>query len=84
MQHGVVSPTGRYVAFISNSPLVPEDTNGVYDVFVRDHAANSTVRVSVTSGSPGTQGNGVSDRAQIASGGNFVSRGMSMTLQSPT
>ncbi|MCW6007262.1 hypothetical protein K1W54_22350 [Micromonospora sp. CPCC 205371] len=46
-----VSPTmsadGRYVAFTSEAALVPGDTNGVADVFLRDLRTGTTVRVSL-------------------------------------
>lgn len=46
-----ISADGRIVSFASVAPnLVPGDTNGAYDVFVRDMAKNSTVRASVGSG----------------------------------
>lgn len=42
------SGTGRFVAFVSAaSDLVPDDGNGVHDVFVRDLATGVTARVSV-------------------------------------
>lgn len=45
-----ISGDGRYVAFASDSDnLVAGDTNDVDDVFVRDRAAGTTVRVSVDS-----------------------------------
>jgi Tol biopolymer transport system component len=45
-----VSADGRYVAFVSlASNLVPGDTNGVPDVFVRDRSTGQTTRVSVSS-----------------------------------
>ena len=45
-----ISGNGRYVAFQSDANnLVPGDTNGRYDVFVRDLVAGTTQRVSVTS-----------------------------------
>lgn len=45
-----VSGDGRFVVFGSNaSDLVAGDTNGAYDVFVRDLDARTTERVSVTS-----------------------------------
>ena len=51
----VISADGRFVAFESASPqLVPGDTNGVIDVFVRDVQAGTTTRVSVTTA--GVQG----------------------------
>ena len=43
-----VSADGRYVAFTSKaSNLVPGDTNGKADVFVRDRTAGTTVQASV-------------------------------------
>src|SRR5438067_2367503 len=43
-----VSADGRYVAFYSQATnLVPGDTNGTFDVFVRDLLTNTTTRVSV-------------------------------------
>jgi Tol biopolymer transport system component len=44
----VMTPDGRYVAFVSDaSNLVPNDTNGIADVFVRDLQAQATTLVSV-------------------------------------
>ncbi len=44
-----ISSDGRFVAFTSSSTnLVPGDTNGVEDVFVRDRATRRTIRVSMT------------------------------------
>ena len=46
----VLSDSGRYVAFVSSaSNLVPADTNGVADVFVRDRSTGALTRVSATS-----------------------------------
>ena len=43
-------PDGRFTAFLSSATnLVPGDTNGVVDVFVRDNFAGTTTRVSTTS-----------------------------------
>ncbi len=43
-----ISADGRFVAFWSRATnLVPGDTNGSVDVFVRDLAANTTTRVSL-------------------------------------
>ncbi|HVF21145.1 MAG TPA: hypothetical protein VNA14_13015 [Mycobacteriales bacterium] len=45
-----ITPDGRFVSFSSvASDLVPGDTNGTADVFVRDLVAKRTIRVSVTS-----------------------------------
>lgn len=59
-----VTPDGRYIVFASGAnDLVPGDTNGATDVFVRDRLLGTTTRVSVpdpgVTGSP-TQGNGSS------------------------
>src|SRR5436190_2013155 len=51
-----VSADGRYVAFPSAaSNLVPGDTNGRTDVFVRDRQTGTTSRVSLSG--TGAQGN---------------------------
>jgi Tol biopolymer transport system component len=45
-----MTPDGRYIAFESTATdLVPGDTNGMSDVFVRDRVAGTTQRVSVKS-----------------------------------
>jgi Tol biopolymer transport system component len=63
-----ISPDGRFVSFGSNATnLVPEDTNGVMDVFVHDRQKGQTLRVSVAS--DGTQGNESSGFTLIASNG---------------
>jgi len=52
-----ISGNGQVVAFQSDATnLVPNDTNGVADVFVRDLVADTTTRVSVATG--GTQAGG--------------------------
>jgi Tol biopolymer transport system component len=49
----VMTPDGRYVAFVSAATsLVPDDTNGLADVFVRDLKSGVTTLVSV--GAEGT------------------------------
>jgi Tol biopolymer transport system component len=45
-----MTPDGRYVVFMSEaSNLVPGDTNGARDIFVRDRLADTTTRVNVSS-----------------------------------
>jgi Tol biopolymer transport system component len=70
-QDGIsVSADGTLVAFVSGSPnLVAGDTNGVRDVFVRNVATGTTVRVSVGAGG---QANGGSSNARISADGRFV------------
>jgi len=73
-----VSADGRYVAFASDATnLVPSDTNGFTDVFVRDTCVGapagctpSTVRVSVDSN--GAQANGFSFSPAISADGRYV------------
>jgi Tol biopolymer transport system component len=66
-----ISLGGRFVAFASDaSNLVPGDTNGAADIFVRDRRAGQTTRVSVSS--RGAQGNAPSTQAEISANGRFV------------
>jgi hypothetical protein len=66
-----INADGRYVAFGSNATnLVPGDTNGCSDVFVRDRVAGTTERVSVSSA--GAQAMGHSHGPAISSDGRFV------------
>ena len=66
-----VSADGRYVAFTSDAAnLVPGDTNGASDVFVRDLRAGTTSRVSVSS--TGTQPNGRSGVPSVSADGRYV------------
>jgi Tol biopolymer transport system component len=66
-----ISADGSAVAFASYATnLVPDDTNGQFDVFVRDRAAGTTLRASVaTSGAEGDQG---SFYPAISGNGRFV------------
>ncbi|MFQ6048882.1 MAG: TolB family protein [Phycisphaerae bacterium] len=66
-----VSGDGRFVAFQSAaSNLVPDDTNGNWDIFVHDRTTGQTSRVSVDSA--GTQANGPSKRPAISYDGRYV------------
>jgi hypothetical protein len=63
--------SGAFVAFSSRaSNLVPGDTNGVADIFVRNHKTGTTERVSVGAG--GAQANGASRRPSISADGRYV------------
>ena len=44
-----ISSDNRFVALTSPSPLVADDTNGVFDSYVRDVLSGQTIRVSVSS-----------------------------------
>jgi Tol biopolymer transport system component len=66
-----ISRDGRYVVFMSlGSNLVAGDTNGKFDVFVRDRVAGQTQRVSVSSA--GAQGNEESRFGSISADGRYV------------
>ncbi len=68
----VVSADGRFVAFVSTaSNLVPDDTNDVSDIFVRDRTASVTVLVSVARNSAAS-GSGPSDCPVLTPDGRFV------------
>ena len=66
-----VSTDGRYVTFASSADnLVPGDTHGKTDIFLRDTAANTTTLVSV--GQSGAPGDDTSSDAQISSNGRYI------------
>ncbi|MCC7433858.1 MAG: PD40 domain-containing protein [Methanoregulaceae archaeon] len=66
-----ISADGRYVAFESVATnLVPNDTNAVRDIFVRDRELGTTTRVSVSTG--GDQANAQCYGATISANGQFV------------
>jgi len=68
-----ISDDGRFVAFLSSATnLVPDDTNEVSDIFVRDREAGVTTRANLTS--TGAQSFGWSnDYPAISGDGRFVS-----------
>lgn len=66
-----ISGDGRYVAFASSdSRVVPGDTNGTYDVFLRDTLTNATERVSVSS--TGAGGDDMSIAPAVSGDGSYV------------
>lgn len=66
-----LSQDGRYVVFASLAGnLVPDDTNGKYDIFVHDRQTQQTQRVSIASN--GQQADGYSWRPQISGDGRFI------------
>lgn len=67
----VMTPDARYVAFVSDATnLVPGDTNGKPDVFVRDNTTGSIERVNLAS--DGTQANGTSYDVAISADARYV------------
>ena len=66
-----LSADGGHVAFASEATnLVSGDTNGWYDVFVRDLGGGVTTRVSVATG--GAQANGPSGYPSLSADGGYV------------
>jgi Tol biopolymer transport system component len=66
-----ISADGRFVAFDSTATdLVPGDTNGKYDVFLRDREAGTTTRISVDG--DGGQVTGDSALASVSGDGRYV------------
>lgn len=66
-----ISGDGRFVTFTSSaSNLVPNDTNGSSDVFVRDLETGTTELVSISTG--GGVGSGTSNGSTISATGRFV------------
>jgi uncharacterized delta-60 repeat protein len=66
-----VSANGRYVVFTSDATnLVPSDTNGATDVFIRDRWARTTRRISLTG--QAAQANGPSSGSAISADGRYV------------
>lgn len=66
-----VSQDGRYIVFRSAATdLVSGDTNGYWDIFLRDRVGGTTTRISISSA--GVQANGSSDNPRISSTGRYV------------
>ncbi len=66
-----LSADGQTVAFESNDvAVVPGDTNGSFDVFVRDRLAGTTTRISASDS--GEQGNNGSQSPSISADGDRV------------
>jgi Tol biopolymer transport system component len=70
-----VSHDGRYVAFVSNASNFVSgqvDTNGTYDVFLRDRVAGTTVLVSHAAGAPHGASSQASGAPVVSADGSFV------------
>jgi Tol biopolymer transport system component len=65
-----LSANGRYVAFMTDGALVPEDTNGEFDAYRINVRTGAVVRASVNSDA--AQAAGVTGRVAISGDGNRV------------
>lgn len=72
-----ISADGRYVVFRSHALLVPGDTNGVADIYLRDRVLGTTERVSI--GDDESEGNAASWFCKISADGRFVAFDSSAT-----
>ncbi|MBI3925284.1 MAG: PD40 domain-containing protein [Armatimonadetes bacterium] len=78
----VLSDDGRYLAFLSDATnLVPGDTNGFRDVFLRDRQTGLVVRVSL--GSDGSQPNAACANPAISGDGRLVAYESTLVTSSP-
>jgi hypothetical protein len=69
----VSSADGRYIVFYSQaSNLVPGDSNGTWDVFVRDVVSGHTTRASVASDGTQGVGDGTVEAVTITADGRYV------------
>lgn len=70
-RYASISGNGRFVAFSSSaSNLVPDDENGVRDIFVHDRKKGETTRVSLAT--DGTEGDQGSSSPMISANGRVV------------
>ncbi len=70
-ERAVISSDGRYVAFASGATnLVPNDNNGLDDVFLRDRLLGTTVRINVGAG--GVEANALSANPAISRDGRYI------------
>jgi hypothetical protein len=68
-----ISADDRYIAFDSNATdLISGDTNGLFDVFIRDMQTQQTTRVSLNGLGGAGQSNGDSYTAAMSADGRFV------------
>jgi Tol biopolymer transport system component len=66
-----LSADGRFLAFVSTADnLVPRDTNGAADVFLRDLTGGKTTRVSVAGRR--VQANGTSSEPSLSANGRYL------------
>jgi len=65
-----MSADGRFLVFESDRTLVAGDTNGTFDVFVRDRQTGALARVSVATDD--TEGDGLSQAPAISANGRHV------------
>jgi hypothetical protein len=69
--YGTISNDGRYISFLSSdSTLVPGDSNGVNDAFVKDTATGSLQRINTDS--LGTQANNAAYGPSISGNGQSI------------
>jgi Tol biopolymer transport system component len=81
----VLSADGRYAAFTAYGPLVTSDTDLEADIYVHDHVADTTERISAAAG--GGNPDGRSYEPSISANGrsvSFVSEASNLLASGPT
>ena len=67
-----ISADGRFVAFFSDATNLPGDTDGSFDIFVRDVVSNTTTLLSRANGVSGASANSNSYDPSISADGRHV------------
>ncbi|HYH62996.1 MAG TPA: hypothetical protein VD766_14100, partial [Solirubrobacterales bacterium] len=68
-----ISADGRFVSYQSDAPnLDPDDTDGSFDVYLRDTQAHATTLISRADGAAGSKSNGDSFNGGISADGKFI------------
>ncbi len=70
----VMAPNGRFVVFQSGrTNLVPNDTNGVDDIFLHDLQTRTTTRISVDSnGNQANGGSAIGSKSAVSADGRYI------------
>jgi cysteine-rich repeat protein len=77
-----ISADGRYVAFVTDEGMVPDDTNFEFDMYVFDRDEDRFERVSVVTGGH-QSGNQLDRRPTISADGRFVAFRWADALEGP-
>jgi TolB protein len=68
-----ISADGRYVAYGTNGTnLDPADTDGLFDLYIRDLQTGANTLASRATGASGAKANGTTDRAVLSGDGRLV------------
>ena len=68
----VMTPDARYVAYSTDTAMVPEDTNGVQDYYRYERASNTTTRVSVDAAGAQVSMTSINQGPALSNDGRYV------------